>query len=422
MRLRPYIAAALCVSAVAQERSGPSMPLNERAYIASRVYTSLSYFAHADNARGVDVEAEYKRYLEKALGSEDRFAFSRATMEFLVKLRNGHTLFLDRSLIEQGGTVPFTAVYLSGKWVVTKSHVSGLQAGDVIESIDRRPFEQFYAERRPLISASREEWARYALFSQAPNFVPYAHLFPDSFVLGLEGGKQVTVDRKSAKAPFPATEGRWLEPAKTAYIRIPSFNKPEFEKRAIELVREFRNAAILVVDVRGNGGGSTPAELTALLMDRPYRWWTEASPMLLPYFRLRAAQGDWQYQPFETAEMVWRSGVSQPAKDAFRGRLALLVNGGCHSACEDFVMPFKNTGRAVLAGSTTAGSTGQPYMLDLGNGMMAMIGAKREMFPDGSPFEGVGIAPDSQVSPTAEDVRAGRDVVLAAALKALAER
>ncbi len=75
-------------------------------------------------------------------------------------------------------------------------------------------------------------------------------------------------------------------------------------------------------------------------------------------------------------------------------------------------MPFKDNGRARLIGETTAGSTGQPYMLDLGNGMMAMIGSKREMFPDGSRFEGVGIKPDIEIAPSA-----GADAPLDAARK-----
>jgi hypothetical protein len=37
------------------------------------------------------------------------------------------------------------------------------------------------------------------------------------------------------------------------------------------------------------------------------------------------------------------------------------------------------------------GLSGQPYVLDLGDGMLVLVGAKRESFPDGSRFEGVGV-------------------------------
>ena len=75
-------------------------------------------------------------------------------------------------------------------------------------------------------------------------------------------------------------------------------------------------------------------------------------------------------------------------------------------------MPFKDNGRAIVVGETTGGSTGQPYVVELGDGMQAIVGSKREMFPDGGRFEGVGIRPDVEVSPTVEDLLAERDVVL----------
>jgi hypothetical protein len=34
--------------------------------------------------------------------------------------------------------------------------------------------------------------------------------------------------------PIGETEGRWLEPGKLAYVRVPSFFGPAFEKKAID--------------------------------------------------------------------------------------------------------------------------------------------------------------------------------------------
>jgi len=53
--------------------------------------------------------------------------------------------------------------------------------------------------------------------------------------------------------------------------------------------------------------------------------------------------------------------------------------------------------------------------------MLLLIGAKRAMFPDGTPFEGVAIKPDTEVAPTIQDLANGRDVVLEAARKTLAK-
>jgi C-terminal processing protease CtpA/Prc len=75
-------------------------------------------------------------------------------------------------------------------------------------------------------------------------------------------------------------------------------------------------------------------------------------------------------------------------------------------------MPFKDTGRGVVIGETTQGSSGNPYRADLGLGMRVAIGAVRYRFPDGASFEGVGIAPDVMVERRIADVVAARDAVL----------
>jgi len=49
--------------------------------------------------------------------------------------------------------------------------------------------------------------------------------------------------------------------------------------------------------------------------------------------------------------------------------------------------------------------------------MLLNVSAVRHVFPDGSRFEGVGIAPDVLVETTPEDLKAGRDPVLARAIE-----
>ena len=80
-------------------------------------------------------------------------------------------------------------------------------------------------------------------------------------------------------------------------------------------------------------------------------------------------------------------------------------------------MPFKTTGRGVVIGETTDGSSGNPYRAELGDGMRIRVGAIRYRFPDGRPFEGVGIEPDVPIGLAVADLRSGRDAVLERALE-----
>jgi carboxyl-terminal processing protease len=49
--------------------------------------------------------------------------------------------------------------------------------------------------------------------------------------------------------------------------------------------------------------------------------------------------------------------------------------------------------------------------------MTVGIAVKRQYFPDGSEFEGVGIQPDIEIHSSVDDLRAGRDRALDKALE-----
>lgn len=148
----------------------------------------------------------------------------------------------------------------------------------------------------------------------------------------------------------------------------------------------------IIVDVRGAWGGATPSDLIRALMDRPWPWWT----------------GD-TLRP-------------TPTSSSFRGELAILIDAGCVSACEDFVMPFRRSGRATVIGQATAGSSGQPAVLRFEEGIEIWVASRRQTFPDGTRFEGVGITPEVEVSPAAADFRSGADPDLTAATEILRRR
>jgi carboxyl-terminal processing protease len=173
----------------------------------------------------------------------------------------------------------------------------------------------------------------------------------------------------------------------------------------VKAVHDTPNAKVIIFDVRGNHGGSTPSKLVDALMDRPYRWFSEPTPLSIGLFKLQGELAD-------HSDVYWYGGTQQPGEKPYRGDVYVLVDGGCFSACEDFVMPFRNSHRATLVGEKTAGSSGQPFVQVFDNGMLIQVGAKREFFPNGEEFEGVGISPDVDVHTTAADIESGGDPVL----------
>jgi carboxyl-terminal processing protease len=397
-----------CAAALAQPAT-EKLDLPERVSIASRIYTAVQlYFAHSEAVPFPEIEAAYRQYLERLVRTPGRREFDLATLRFFAALKNNHTHFRDSWLdTTYGQPIPFWLAPVEGKWVIARTADERLRKGEIVEAIDGVSVDEFVRRQAEYIGASSERIARsWVFYSPA--------LFPERFTLTLEHGRQVQVER-GARAPrsgtekprdtprISSTEGRWITEGSLAYIKIPSFGDSSFERTALELVKRYQAARCLIVDVRGNGGGSTPWQLIGALMNRPWQTWRKSTPQRIALYE---AQGE------PASQLQMPSQQVPAAADAFAGRVILLVDRYTGSASEDFVMPFKCTGRAVLVGETTQGSSGQPYRLELGSGMSLMVGAVRYRFPDGSPFEGVGIAPDVPVEPRIAEVRDDVDPVL----------
>lgn len=390
-------------SACADEAPPKTVPLAQRVTIATQIYAAMSiYYAHWKGAPDFDLDKDYDAYLKQILDNDDRRAFTLASRAFIAKLNNGHSNFYDVYINRTyGQPFGFTAMPLQGKWTVITSRIDALKPGDVLSTIDGRDFAEFYLANRKFLSGSNEA-------QRAAQFFYSRDLFPQTFVLGLGDGRRVEVKRLAAAGANPDSATEVREDNGVLYIRIPSFGEPKFEAVAVEAVKAHLNAKAIIVDVRGNGGGNTPDQLLSVLMDRPYQEWAEETPVRLGVFEVHQNVGP---RPV----LRWSAEVLTPAQTHYMGQVLLLTDVRCFSACEDFTQPFKSNHRATIVGGHTAGSTGQPYFKSLGDDFAFRVSTKREYFPDGAEFEGIGVAPDVAVEPTPADLKAGRDVVLAKA-------
>ena len=417
----------------AVQRTPKDLSLQEKIYILSKTYSSINlYFSHWQAIPDYSIDSSYKACLKKIMGTKDRFSFDMLMMEFLGQLRNGHTWYFDRWLLKEfGQPLGFKFKYIHGKWIITKSFISPLKRGEIIDKINGKSFEEFYQKMRKYINASSDRERRV-------KFKFKTFLFPEKFTLKLLSGKKVVINRKvqNILRKERKTEGRWIENGSIAYIKIPGFDNPTFEKSAIEYVKKYRKAKVLIVDIRDNGGGNTPGELIDILQDRPYRFWTESTQVSFSLFRaykkiigLFGNQLSKDYKNslemfsdyFGDSHLLWFSHYKKPENTIFKGKLIILSDRGCASACEDFVVTFKDNHRAMIVGERTMGSSGQPYMYKFNDDIFIAIGTKREYMPDGSPFEGKGIEPDIKILPELKDIKNGKDPVLEKAI-AIAKR
>lgn len=200
--------------------------------------------------------------------------------------------------------------------------------------------------------------------------------------------------------------GRWSDGI--GYLLIDSWDRSndELVKTVLQVLREMHDAPALVIDVRGNGGGSEPlaAEVAGCFVDSPRLYARHV-------YRDPDRPGG-----FTTPRDRWL----QPNHDgpAFRGRVAVLTGPAVMSSCEAFLLMMKQVPGAVLVGARSQGSSGNPQPYDLGNGVTVFLPSWKSMTPDGHELEGQGIAPDIEVRAAPNDF-ATSDPVLEAALARL---
>ncbi|HEY8012030.1 MAG TPA: S41 family peptidase [Rudaea sp.] len=185
------------------------------------------------------------------------------------------------------------------------------------------------------------------------------------------------------------------------FVRLPTFAIDESAIR--QILHRAHGYETLILDLRGNRGGPVVA-LQALLGG------LSAKDVAIGSLKERG----------HTTPLLAK-GVG---KDAFAGRVFVLVDAESASASELFARTVQLIERGTVIGDRTAGAvmTAQynPLLVSHGENVIvygALVTTADVIMSDGGRLEKKGVTPDFIVLPTAEDLAAGRDPALAQAFK-----
>jgi C-terminal processing protease CtpA/Prc len=200
------------------------------------------------------------------------------------------------------------------------------------------------------------------------------------------------------------------------YVKILSFMTIfGEEKRKMEVVEEFQRAFDsldlssikgIIIDIRHNLGGTSEHSdnIISFLTDEPLKGLSWKSISYVPANRSWGRPTGWiEHAPYTIEPRMGKR---------YTGPLVVLAGSGTHSAAENFLVPLKYSGRAVIVGEKTAGGSGNQVVAPLPGGGAFRVVSKRDMFPDGQEFVGIGISPDIYIQPTREDLLEVRDPIL----------
>ncbi len=423
------------------------------------------------------MDTAFARLGRKAAEPMTDVAFYGEVALLLAKIRCNHTKAelpapLETFRTNSATHLPVHIRILDGRIVVALSQdtsiargteitsINGTTAADIIKRLSRYAAVDGYTDfaRTTLLADDSD-----LLGSDLDHYWPMEFGFADTYTVGLKtaGGVARTVRLHPITfADWKALDGRtqtdefgrntrWaMLDDTTAQLTIRSFVNYRTPVDADSLYSAIfnamraRNVRHLVVDLRGNGGGSDDASegLLRYLIDAPMRprrsvrqrtiridstlaaafdTWGDRAAIFTPSATRFVARNDGWF-----AEKG-ADGMLQPAPGRYHGHVSVLVDRSNSSGTTMLVAVLQEmgarTGRLRLVGEETGGSVegvtaGQILFLKLPNsGIRVRIPLKRSDVNVASFVPGLGVFPDVDATETLADFRSGIDRALVTA-------
>lgn len=196
---------------------------------------------------------------------------------------------------------------------------------------------------------------------------------------------------------------RFFEKDDVIIWKMPGFEIDD-ETELDNIMTRVKKHQALILDLRGNGGGLV----------------VELKRLLGYFFEQDLKISDLKYRKEVKTETVETKG-----NRGFKGKLIVLIDGRSASASEIFARVIQLEKRGVVIGDRSAGAVMQsiPYGYEVGLETVSYYGASITnadvIMKDGKSLEHVGVTPDELLLPTAADLAANRDPVLARAAELL---
>jgi hypothetical protein len=412
---------------------------------------------------------------KRALPDEiERSDLARRVQALLCLLGDGHTQLDELEPHLPAGFAPYLLGDSDGKLVAFAADRGALldPSHPYLVALDGVPVERWLEAAARLVPRGSPGFVRWHAIRQL-RFVAWLRAelglpAEGELLLQLADEKGLKVERKTALAARKPVYGDWPRSATReldgaiGYLRIPSMDDEPAGIAALHAAMAgFGGARALVIDVRGNGGGSRlplrelfpyfmrqddaprVANVAAYRLhagesaDRPEGWLADrwlfplSSREWLPAERegLAAFARSFrpQWTPPEHDFSAWHYFVLRPelppGTARFAGPIAVLQDGGCFSATDIFLGALAGWRDVTLIGTPSGGGSGRVAPHRLEKSALELRASTMASFrPDGSLYDGRGVEPDVVVWPEATDFVGRGDAQLEAALARLAPK
>ena len=370
---------------------------------------------------GVDWKAMRERYRPQALAAKNDDEFWELLDRMTGELKDAHTRVESPKSValrmrDESVTMGFTFVPIEGRLVVmgvnadTDAWWAGVRSGMSVIGIGGEPAIEAYERARASTRLDSTERSRHSrtlrklLAGESGTTMSFTFERADATRF------DATLARK--RITSRAGESHRMLPSGYGYIRFSQWTVSVTAK-VLEALEELKGAPGLVIDLRGNPGGSAHAVNLVLARFFPNR--TELGNVVTrtgkPVAVLMGA-----------VEIIKLKSVAPGDKDAYKGPIVILVNSGSASASELFSSTMQATGRATVMGEPSCGCLlGFLGYARVPGGAELAYSQVGFRLPNDKRIEGEGVIPDIVVPLRAADLQLNRDRALEEAQAQLAK-
>ena len=354
--------------------------------------------------RGIDLDARFELAHEKMKSAKSLSELTGIAAQVLIDLDDSHTLLIPPyaySKVDYGWLMQVVGsdCYVLSVKPGSDAETKGLQAGDRILSMDGRSMDRTKSWLAIYLYNTLQPQPSIRLVVEKPDKRQVELVIQTKLGQYIKTGHGFEWVEPVIYAPemYAYEDDRFYELSKDVLV----WKMSGFRWRIVHRAEQkLKNRKALILDLRGNPGGYFEAleGFTGQFFDSD--------------IKISEARGRKKFKP----------SIALGRKNkAFKGQLVVLIDAGSSSEAELFARTIQLQKRGIVIGDRSAGSVMRSRFYPMHHGgynemLYGIFVTEADVImPDGNSLEHVGVTPDEILLPTAQDLNANLDPVLARA-------